>query len=140
VEPVSEARAELLTAIEHGVNAALDRQFPSLVDDLAEQVASRAAELLAERLGDSAPSSEPTLIDVAEVARRYGVSRDYVYEHSDELGVVRLGKGRNARLRFDPREVERALAADAPEPAPPSRRPRRRGKRAPLLEIGGDRT
>lgn len=137
---MSESRQQLLAAIEGAVTDTLDRQLPDLVDELAEQVAERAAVKLAERIGEL-PTREPSLIDVAEVARRFGVSRDYVYEHSDELGAMRLGNGRNPRLRFDPRKVEEALAAKRAEPKPePRRRARRRSGRAALLPIGGDPT
>lgn len=136
---MSEGRQQLLAAIEAAVTDTLDRQLPDLVDELAEQVAERAAAKLAERIGEL-PAREPSLIDVAEVARRFGVSRDYVYEHSDELGALRLGSGRNPRLRFDPSKVEQALTAKRSEvePEPPRRRPRRRSRRAELLPIGGD--
>jgi hypothetical protein len=143
---MSEARSELLAAIEGAVTATLDRQLPDLVDELAEQVveqvADRVAVKLAERIGEPTPR-EPTLIDVAEVARRFGVSRDYVYEHSEELGAMRIGNGRNPRLRFDPRKVEQAFAGRREEPKveKAQRRPRRRRSgRAELLPIGSDPT
>jgi len=40
------------------------------------------------------------LVDAASVAEHLGVSRDYVYEHADDLGARRLGSGPRARLRF----------------------------------------
>ena len=46
------------------------------------------------------------LVDAQELAAAIGTSRDYVYEHQAELGVIRLGTGPKARLRFD---VETAL-------------------------------
>lgn len=49
------------------------------------------------------------LIDAAEVARRFSVSRDYVYQHADDLGAVKLGDGPKARLRFDPDEAAKRL-------------------------------
>lgn len=51
-----------------------------------EAVAARVADLL--RTGQA--SAE--LVDAAEIARRFGVSRDFVYDHADDLGAVRLGK------------------------------------------------
>lgn len=48
------------------------------------------------------------LVSAADLARRLGVSRGFVYEHARDLGAVRLGSGPKARLRFD---VERAQAA-----------------------------
>lgn len=60
-----------------------------------EALARRLAELLSD---DDVGNN---LVDAAELARRFSVSRDYVYEHADELGAVRLGNGLRARLRFD---------------------------------------
>jgi hypothetical protein len=41
---------------------------------------------------------------------RFGVTRNFVYEHADELAVRRLGSGPRARLRFDLRDVESRIA------------------------------
>jgi len=84
------------------------------------------------------------LVDAATLAATLGVSRDFVYEHADELGALRLGNGPRARLRFD---VERAIAAlscysseqsQASNPAPalesepaPAQRARRLPARSP---------
>ncbi len=81
-----------------------------------EAVATRVADLL--RMGQA--SAE--LADAAEIARRFGVSRDFVYDHADDLGAVRLGNGPKARLRFDPARVSRALRKPPPKATPPSRR------------------
>lgn len=118
-------------------------------DDLAaivEGTARRVAELLREQ----APAPAPRLLTAAQVAERFGVGRDWVYEHADDLGAVRLpGGGSRPRLRFDPRRVADALASrqvgeesEAPRGAP------RRGRRpriaattvdgCPLLPVGGD--
>jgi hypothetical protein len=42
----------------------------------------------------------------AELARVLGVDREWVYEHSHQLGAIRLGNGLRPRLRFD---VDRAV-------------------------------
>jgi hypothetical protein len=49
----------------------------------------------------------PALVDAQALAVVLGVSRDFVYEHADELGALRLGNGPKARLRFD---VDAALS------------------------------
>lgn len=54
----------------------------------------------------------PNLMTAAELARRLGVARSYVYEHAGRLGAVRLGDGKRPRLRFDPRVARQALPAD----------------------------
>lgn len=101
-----------------------------------EAVAHRVAELLrGEDVGEG-------MIDVAEVARRFDVSSDFVYDHADDLGVVRMGSGPKARLRFDPNQVEQCLAAlqrTEATPATPTRRRRRRKSAGSvdLLPISG---
>ena len=75
------------------------------------------------------------LVDAAELAQVLGVSRAFVYEHSAEFAVVRLGSGPKARLRFD---VEKALESlgscttsrrpEQPEPPQPSRSRSRRSR------------
>ncbi len=66
-----------------------------LDSDSIEAVARRVVDLLT---GTEAAG----LVDAAELARRLGVSRDWVYRHADELGAVHVGDGKRARLRFDP--------------------------------------
>lgn len=85
-------------------------------------------------LGDSG------LVTVAELARMLGVSSDYVYRHADDLGVVRLGLGPKARLRFDPAIVaERLSALSSKESKKPKRHNPGAVRRAPvaLLPIKG---
>lgn len=107
-----------------------------------EAIARRVVELLRE---EPVPADEA--IDAAEVARRFGVSRDYVYQHADDLGAVRLGSGPRARLRFDlatvadrltccstSRESERDENRSA-KPKAPHRRRRASGAERDLLPI-----
>jgi hypothetical protein len=51
------------------------------------------------------------LVDAAEVARRFRLSRAYVYAHADQLGAIRVGDGSRPRLRFDPDRVAERLTA-----------------------------
>jgi hypothetical protein len=85
-----------------------------------EAIASRVAELLCE---DTAPAT-PRLIDAGEVARRFGLTRGWVYDHAAELGALRLGGGPRGRLRFDLAKVVEALTAcsDGRESRPPESR------------------
>lgn len=111
----------------------------TLTDETIEAVARRVAELLDASSADQSavPNRITDLVDAAEVARRFSLSRDYIYSHADELGVVRLGTGPRARLRFDPERVLEALAPRPFSPAEPTRkRPRHRATVA-LLPIGG---
>jgi plasmid replication initiation protein len=111
-----------------------------------EAIARRVAELV----GTAQPPAV-RYVDAAEVARAVGVERNWVYAHARELGAIRLG-GTHGRLRFDLREVTRALAdrrgeppAAAPAPRSPPRRSRprdwsRRPTRANVVRPpGGDR-
>lgn len=60
-----------------------------------------------------ARTREP-LVTAAVLAIELSVSRDFVYEHADELGALRLGSGPKARLRFD---VATAMACLGSEPS-----------------------
>lgn len=68
---------------------------------VARAVTERVVELLDERDANE-------LVDAAELARMLSVDREWVYEHADRLGAVRLGDGPRPRLRF---EVGRAVAS-----------------------------
>jgi hypothetical protein len=79
-----------------------------LAPESIEALAQRVAELL----GD-APGPQQ-LISAAEVAERWGVDREWVYENAERLGARRLGAGKRPRMRFDPAEVEERIAALSP--------------------------
>jgi len=68
--------------------------------------AERIAAVVAERLRDEPP---PRFVDAATLARLLGVEREWVYEHAEELGAVRLG-GPRGRLRFDQLALAQRLA------------------------------
>ena len=104
----------------------------NLAPDSIAAIAERVAELL------RGEPTGPDLIDAAEIARRFGVSRDYIYAHAVELGAIRMGTGPKARLRFD---LARVVDALSPQPHPASSRPPRAQRRPPveLLPIGPDR-
>lgn len=85
-----------------------------------EALASRLAELLGDLPRNPGGQGEGEMISAAEVARRWGVSRRWVYDHAEDLGAHRLGGGPRPRLRFDPREVADRLGAPSAD-----RRPRR---------------
>lgn len=77
-----------------------------LAPESIEALALRLSELLG-------PPEEPVpavegerrMLTAAEVSRLWGVSRRWVYENAQTLGVRRLGDGPRPRLRFDPEEV-----------------------------------
>ena len=101
-----------------------------LARESIEELTKPLAELLAAAL-DSDPPGPPRQLSAEEVARRWGIRRRWVYEHADELGARRLGRGPRPRLRFDPEEVAERLGM------PPGGRPVARDMRG-LRRYGGD--
>jgi hypothetical protein len=73
-----------------------------------EAVANRVVELLQD-LAAGCLDAPAQLVDAATVARLLGVSRATVYANADQLGAIRLGTGKRARLRFD---ATRLLSTD----------------------------
>ena len=69
-----------------------------------ETIARRVVELLELR-----GLQRRELVDAAELARRFGIERSWVYSHAIELGAVKLGDGPKPRLRFDPEIAARVL-------------------------------
>lgn len=79
-----------------------------LAPESIEAVAQRVAELIAPPVPEGG-SAGGGRISAEEVSRRWGVRRRWVYDHADELGARRLGRGSRPRLRFDPDEVAEHL-------------------------------
>lgn len=92
------------------------------------------ADAVVARLADTR-TSDGALIDAAEVARRHGTSRAFVYDNAGRLGAIRLGSGSRARLRFDPATVAATLSQPAPEPTLHTPRHRTSQPTVPLLPI-----
>ncbi len=90
-----------------------------------EAIARRVVELLEKR---GLQSRE--LVDAAELARRLGIERSWVYSHAIELGAVKLGDGAKPRLRFDPEVAVRVLrkVGEVPTADPPTRSGERAGQ------------
>jgi hypothetical protein len=88
-----------------------------------EAIARRVVELLEKR-----GLQRRELVDAAELARRLGIERSWVYSHAIELGAVKLGTGAKPRLRFDPEIAARVLRKVDGQPAADP--PARSGKRA----------
>jgi hypothetical protein len=86
------------------------RLHPAEVDAIAR----RLLELLRAEGAIGAPPAAGEMLTAAEVARRFGVDRPWVYAHADELGAVRLGDGAKPRLRFAPGRVAQVLRARPP--------------------------
>lgn len=95
-----------------------------------DAIARRVAELVA-------PTATDRWMTVSEIADRFSVSSDYIYEHKAELGAVRLGDGPRSPIRFDPAKVAVALDEDLPDPEEPTRRrPNHKPSSVELLPIG----
>ena len=110
-------------------------------DDI-ELLAQRVAELLENQAMESRQMGQ--LVDAAAVARLLGVSRATVYAKADELGAIRIGNGKRARLRFDPARIVAGQPRGEPgiRTTTPRRRPSRRRSKRPnseLLPIQGRR-
>ena len=115
-------------------------------DDI-EAIARRVSELLH---GEARTSDPSDLLTAAQVAKRFGVERGWVYDHARELEAVRLGDGPRPRLRFDVERVAEALTArqqsgeSQRRETPVSTPSRRRSRQLPtaagarLLPIRGD--
>jgi len=95
-----------------------------------EAIARRVVEILEQR-----GLQQHELVDAAELARRFGIERSWVYSHAIELGAVKLGSGAKPRLRFDPQIVARVLRRVGEESAADP--PTRSGERAGQPSAGG---
>jgi hypothetical protein len=74
-------------------------ELDALAERLADPVARRVVEMIKDERVLAAPTAA-TWLNAAEVAQLLHVTREWVYQHADELGAVRLGGGRRPRLRF----------------------------------------
>jgi hypothetical protein len=107
---------------------------------LVEAVAQRVLELLGER------DARSRLVSAGALAALLGRTREWVYDHAEDLGGRRIGDGERPRLWFD---VDRALSGrltsgGSQPPDPPAvtgqsrhRRRRATGSDVPLLPVGG---
>jgi hypothetical protein len=125
----------------------LRRAAAELTPEAIEAIAQRVAELLGRE--GSTPSDwnggvAGELVDASELARRFALTRWWVYDHANELGAVTLGDGPRPRLRFDPeiaaqvlRARRRTAASDSAQPngGRGPGRPRRRPAPVPLLPV-----
>jgi hypothetical protein len=97
-----------------------------------EAVAKRVVDLLEER------HTSVGLVDAKTLAQLLGVTPEWVRDHADELGALRLGDGPRARMKFDVAEARERIKSqfgrenpgDRPRPRPtsgklPAMRPRR---------------
>ena len=107
----------------------------TLTDDQLAALAERVAEMLSAK---TAPAQAGGLVDAATIAAALGVSREWVYDHADQLAGVKVGTGDRPRRRFS---LADALAAFEPAGEPTRATPRRRqpsnGNGRHLLHVYG---
>jgi hypothetical protein len=91
------------------------------IEAIASAVAPAVAAAVAQRVLELVDGHQNFgLVNAAEVARVLGVDRDWVYEHGERLGAIRLGDGPRPRLRFEVgRAVESFARLSAEAPAVP---------------------
>jgi hypothetical protein len=80
----------------------------TLDDEDIEAIVERAAHRVVELLDQRRPGPYQ-LLEPKQLATALNVSLDYVYAHAADLGVMRLGDGPKARLRFDLRTAQIAM-------------------------------
>jgi predicted DNA-binding transcriptional regulator AlpA len=111
---------------------------PAVIEEIANRVGDAIVTRLVEMLSDEKRSTflrQPMpWLDAREVARRLGVSRDWVYEHAKELGGTRVGAGNRPRLRFPPDVVDSRRSKPAP-PATNGESREQRPERGGLIAI-----
>ncbi len=93
----------------------------TLDDDDIDAIAERAAMRVVQLLGPPRAVAGQ-LVDPKELAGTLKVSVDYVYAHAVDLGVMRLGDGPKARLRFDLQTAQTAMRARKQPPSTTARR------------------
>lgn len=83
---------------------------PAVIEEIADRlsgaIVARVVEVLREQGLSPRPRESTAWLDAQEVAQRLGVSREWVYEHADELGALRIGSGPRPRLRFPPQILD----------------------------------
>jgi hypothetical protein len=84
------------------------------------------------------------LLTTAEVAAEVKMSEDWVRDHAEELGGIRMGVSKHSQLRFEPRSIREwkerrrlATRSGGRITSATSQPPRRRGRSiaTPLLEL-----
>jgi hypothetical protein len=73
-----------------------------------EQLAARTAMLVAEQL-EQGRQRQPELLTAAQVSAWWGLTRRWIYLHSEELGAIPVGGGERPRLRFEAEKVIQRL-------------------------------
>lgn len=95
-----------------------------------ERLHPEDVEAIALRVSVLMAQASPRYLNAAELAARYGVSIDWIYERSAQLGATALGDGPKPRKIFNVAVADKFMADRAAHKArmtaPRKRRPRRR--------------
>lgn len=94
-----------------------------------DAVIDALADAVAERLASRPDRTALAVVDAATVARRIGMSSEWVRAHYRELGGWKLGRGKRPRYRFDLAEAERAVRERGAEPPETESAPTQRTSR-----------
>jgi hypothetical protein len=111
-----------------------------LADKLGERLLAQLGDAIAQRVVPPAPAVGREWLTAQQVAKRLGMTPDWVYDHKHELGAKPMGNGPRPRLRFHPAKVDAAELRLSQEGKPARRRSARAGvttSGAPLLPIAG---
>src|SRR5947199_4062599 len=95
-----------------------------IADRLSNAIVERVIEAVRAEVNIRPTPAASEWLDARQVAERLGVSREWVYEHAEDLGASRIGSGRRPRLRFPPHVLEARV--DKRTPAEEARRPAQR--------------
>jgi predicted DNA-binding transcriptional regulator AlpA len=107
-----------------------------IADRIIDAIVARVVDVLREEGLSPRASRQTAWLDAQEVARRLGVSREWVYEHAEELGASRIGTGPRPRLRFPPQVLD-SPGGNPTSPQAATRSTNPRGKTAGLIPIHG---
>ena len=114
---------------------------PDVISELAAQLGDVVVRRVLDAIraeGLTASANEPKAwLDANDVAKRLRVSREWVYEHAQELGAERIGTGPRPRLRFPPRVIEARDFKPPPSRNAAARSAQPQAKASGLIPIRG---
>jgi hypothetical protein len=93
-------------AIASGAFVLDSTSIDEIADRLTDAVVARIIDLIRMEGLIARAGGEQRWLDAQGVAEQLGVSREWVYEHADELGARRIGNGPRPRLRFPEQAVK----------------------------------